>query len=208
MIENVPKVKHPEINHTTLRILGLYRSDYRLSLHQREIARKIRVSTNTSHLQLKRLERMRVLLMASKGRHTEYSLNLGNLVTRYYMLLAETFASITFLEENFLIKKVISELNEQLTGTAILFGSFAKGQAREVSDIDLLTLSDREIDPRAVAAVENLIGRAINVKSTTAAHFVEGLQGGAPFIREVVEGHVVLKGIEAFCDLLWEYQAR
>lgn len=207
-MENVPWAKHPEINHTTLRILGLYRNDYTLSLHQREIARRTHVSTNTSYLQLKRLEQMRVLLRTSKGRHTEYSLNLGNLVTRYYVLLAETFASIAFLEENFLIKKVVGELSGQLTGTVILFGSFAKGQATEESDIDLFFISESKIDRRALDAVETLTGRAINVKSTTAERFVEGLQGGAPLVRESVAGHVILKGIEAFCDLLWDYYAR
>jgi hypothetical protein len=33
-------------------------------------------------------------------------LNLENLITKYYLILAETFASISYLEKNFLVKKV------------------------------------------------------------------------------------------------------
>jgi len=195
------------INSTTLRILGLYRNDYSKSLHPREIARTLNVSANTSDLQLKRLETMRVLLRTRKGKNVNYSLNLGNITAKYYMSLAETFATVTFLENHFLIKKAIHELDEHITGAVILFGSFAKEQATESSDIDLFILTDQEPDTRAITEVETLIGRDINVKSTTTRRFTEGLQHGAPLMWEVVSDHVVLKGIDAFCDALWRHYA-
>jgi hypothetical protein len=58
------------INQTTLKILGLYMSDYRRSLHLRQIARV--------QLQLKRLKRMNILSSVRKGRNKEYSVNLQN----------------------------------------------------------------------------------------------------------------------------------
>jgi len=38
------------------------------------------------------------------------------------MLLAETAVPVAYLEEGFLIKKVMNELSGQLTGTTIIFG--------------------------------------------------------------------------------------
>lgn len=198
----------PSINRTTLKILGLYRNDYSKSLHPREIARTLKVSANTSDLQLKRLETMRVLVCARKGKNVNYSLNLGNVIAKYYMSLAETLSTITFLENHFLIKKMILELDGHIEGTTILFGSFAKGQATESSDIDLFILTDQELDTRAVKEEEMLIGREINVKSTNTRRFIEGLQSGAPLMWEVVSDHIALKGIDFFCDVLWRHYAQ
>jgi predicted nucleotidyltransferase len=199
------------ITRTTLRILGLYRNDYTKSSHPREIARELNVSANTSDLQLKRLETMRVLVRTRKGKNVNYSLNLDNIIAKYYLSLAETFATITFLEDHFLIKKIIRELDEHVEGVIILFGSFAKGQATELSDIDLFVLSDQlkgsVIDHHAFTEIEMLIGREISAKTMTTKQFIEGLQRGAPLVWEVVADHIVLKGIDTFCDVLWRHYA-
>jgi len=49
------------INQTTLKILGLYRSDYGRSMHLRKIARETKVDVKAVQLQLKRLERLNIL---------------------------------------------------------------------------------------------------------------------------------------------------
>ena len=71
------------INQTTLKILGLFRNDYRRSLHLRQIARETRVDVKAVQLQLKRLERMNILSSLLKGRNKEYSVNLRNSIAKY-----------------------------------------------------------------------------------------------------------------------------
>jgi predicted nucleotidyltransferase/DNA-binding CsgD family transcriptional regulator len=197
-----------DLNHTTLRILGLYRDNYRKSLHQREIARALQVSTNTSYRQLRRLERARVMTITQQGRNTVCALNLGNLMTKYYMILAETFATLTYLGEHFLIKRIMSELDSRIEHPIILFGGFAKGLIAEESDIDLFVLADRGPDDRVIADIGELIGREISIKSAPKMQFTEGLASAAPLMREVVASHIVLKGIDEFCDVMWRYYAR
>ena len=197
-----------DFNHTTLRILALYRDDYRKSLHQRLIARALQVSTNTSYLQLRRLERARVITITQQGRNTVCALNLDNLVTKYYMILAETFASLTYLGEHFLIKRIMSELDSRVENPIILFGSFAKGLATEESDIDLFILADNGPDSRVITDIGELVGREINIKSATKTQFINGLVSAAPLMREVVAWHIVLKGIDEFCDVMWRFYAR
>jgi hypothetical protein len=108
------------INQTTLKILGLYRSDYRRSLHLRQIARV--------QLQLERLPRTNILSSVRKGRNKEYSVNLKNSIAKYYLMLAETFACITYLTGNFSLKKITSQIGDSLEGTTILFGTFEGGK--------------------------------------------------------------------------------
>lgn len=196
------------INQTTLKILGLYASDYGKSLHLREIARETGVDVKAVQLQLKRLERVNVVSSVMRGRNKEYRLNLGNLMSRYYMVLAETFASVSYLGANFLVKKVVGGIGDRVEGTVILFGSFARGEATKGSDIDLFVIGDEKIDKSTINEVGNLVGREISVKSSDKGQFLKGLGEGDPLIREVVSSHVVLKGVDEFCDIMWRYHAK
>lgn len=196
------------INQTTLKILGLYASDYKKSLHLREIARETKVDVKAIQLQLKRLEKVNVLSCIMKGRNKEYYLNLRNLLSKYYLMLAETFASLSYLGKTFLIKKIINEIGGHIEGTIILFGSFAKGQTSKKSDIDLFVISEKKFDMNVLRETGNLIGREISVKSANKRQFLKGLEDGDPLIREVVSNHVVLKGVDDFCDIMWRYYAR
>lgn len=197
------------INQTTLKIIGLYRNDYRRSLHLRRISRGTGVDVKSIQLQLKKLERMRILTSTIKGRNKEYSLDLNNLLTKYHMILAETFATISYLGRNFLVKKIASELQGRMEGTIILFGSFAKERTTKESDVDLFILTEEETDvyARVASEVEELISRDINIKSASKTEFLRGFERGDPLMREVVSEHIVLKGIEDFCDVMWRSHA-
>lgn len=196
------------INQTTLKILGLYSNDYSKSLHLREIARETRVDVKAIQLQLKRLEKLNVLSSTLKGRNKEYGLNFNNSITKYFMIMGETFASINYLRKNFLIKKVADEIGKQIEGTIVLFGSFAKGQTTRESDIDLFVIDGKKPDSSAFRETGNIVGRTISVKSASRRLFMQGLRENDPLISEVVSGHIILKGVDDFCEILWRYYAR
>jgi predicted nucleotidyltransferase len=201
-------MKKYNINQTTLKMLGLYRSNYDASFHVRAVARETNIDVKAIQLQLKMLEKINVVSSTQKGRNKEYSLNLDNYLTKYYMILAETFASITYLSKNFEIKKLFSEIGDKIGDSVMLFGSFAKGEMTQKSDIDLLVIGDKKSNLDAVRETGRLIGREIGVKSTTEEKFLEGLMNGDPLIREVVASHVILKGIDTICNVMWRYYAR
>jgi predicted nucleotidyltransferase len=193
------------ITQTTLRIMVLYNDNYRKSLHLREIARKTQTDVNTAYPQLNKLEEMNVLSSTIRGKNKEYVLNLNNIITKYYLTMAEIFTAVIYLQKNFLIKKVMVEFEHKLDYPLILFGSFANGGYTKESDIDLLAISQKRIDRDMVLKTENLVGRDINIKSTTDSKFLNGLKNKDPLINEVVSNHIILKGADKFCDLMWSY---
>lgn len=201
-------MKEYNINQTTLKILGLYSNDYSKSLHLREIAREIRIDVKAVQLQLKKLEKINILSSVLKGRNKEYRLNLDNLITKYYMSMAETFASISYLGQNFLIKKVADEIGNQIEGIIMLFGSFAKSQATKESDVDIFVISEKKPNSNAMLEAGELVGRVISVKSSSKERFMRGLEDKDPLISEVVSSHVILKGVDGLCDIIWRYHAR
>lgn len=195
------------INQTTLRIIELYTTDYKKRIYLREISRAIDIDVKATLLQLKRLEALNTLASVLKGRNREYTLNLQNLLTKNFLVMAELFKSIRFIAENFPIKKILSQIdsNAEISSDTIilLFGSYAKGTYTEESDIDVFSIGkSAEIEP-----LGKTIGKTISVKSTTEHQFLEGLNKD-PLVKEVIGNHVVLKNAERFCDILWRFYAK
>ena len=193
------------VTQTTLNILHLYNANYTKSLHLREIARKTKIDVNTAQHQLKKLETINVLSSTIKGKNKEYVLNLNNVITKYYLIMAETFATIVYLHKNFIIKKILVEIENKIDGPLILFGSFANITYNKESDIDLFSIDGKKIENNMILKTASLIGRNINIKSTTESKFSSSLKNNDPLINEVVSNHIVLKGVDKFCDIMWRY---
>jgi len=195
------------INQTTLKILGLYLDDYEKSLHLREISREAQIDVKAIQLQLQKLEKINVLSSIIRGRNKDYSLNLNNVTTKYYLIMAEIFASIIHLKKNFMIKKIVEEIENKIHDPLILFGSFAKGTYTKESDVDIFMIGDKKINTGLIIEATSMVGRKISVKSTSREQFLEGLRNNDPLIKEIVSNHIVLKGADQFSDIMWCYHA-
>ncbi|MHB8702399.1 MAG: nucleotidyltransferase domain-containing protein [Nitrososphaerales archaeon] len=111
---------------------------------------------------------------------------------------------------------MIAEAANNLNGIVLLFGSFAKDQQNKDSDVDLLQVisnsgnrkAKERMPKEAIKHLEESIGREINLKIANKLEFMNGLKNGNPLIREVVLNHIILKGSEDFCNLMWEYYGK
>ncbi len=195
------------INQTTLKILSLYRVDYKKPLHLRAIARETGVDVKAVQHQLKRLEAANLLASQIQGRNKEYQLNLANPAGKYYMTIAEAYSTVLFLATHFPVKRMLGEVQDNVDGTVIVFGSQVKGGAGTESDIDLLALTSRKVDRRPIEEAAGLANRKVSLKSMTRRQFIQGLEKSDPLVREVTADHILLKGIDDFCEILWRYYA-
>ena len=73
----------------------------------------------------------------------------------------------------------------------MLFGSYAKGLAKKDSDIDIYI----ETKSRSVKKIIEETHSKINVKIGT-------FDPMSPLIKEIIKNHVIIRGIEAFYDML------
>jgi predicted nucleotidyltransferase len=195
------------LSKSALKALALFREDYRKSIHVREIARMVGVKPSTILPHLKKLVDLNVLTysLAPKGKNKEYALNLENLSTKYCVAEAELNVTFNFLQNNYLVKKILAELDKSLDGIVILFGSYAKGAATPRSDIDIFLITNSRVDDNLIEEEGRLVGKDINVQRLTRPRFLENLKSRDPLTNEVVGNHVLLKGIDDFCDMMWQY---
>ena len=110
-----------------------------------------------------------------------------------------------------MVKKIVGEIAGRIDGTLILFGSFAKGELTKQSDVDLFVMDGKKRGATArdvVREIGDMVGREISVKFGSKEQFLRGIQESDPLVREVVSSHIVLRGVDDFCDLMWRYYAR
>jgi predicted nucleotidyltransferase len=186
-------------------ILNLYRTDYTANLHMRAMAKLLDTSHMTLLPHLKHLEELKILKAQTVGRNKQFTLNKENILTKHYLAVAEEFATISYLNKNFLIKKLVEHLSLlDLFLPLILFGSYTKGYATEESDIDLFAIGKLQSNQlEHLNKFETTYGKKINLKTVTAENFNVALRNGDILIKEVVANHIILANPDPFVGLLW-----
>ncbi len=188
-------------------ILQLYRNKYDASFHIRAIAKLLGTSHVTLLPYLRRLEKNKILISRKVGKNKEYMLNPDNILTKEYLTIAEELETIRYLDKNFLIKKISEKiLSLDLMGAIVLFGSYAKNYATDVSDIDLLCLGKpSEITVEEIKKIGKTYGKKISVKTASPEDFKDGLRSGDALVSEIVNDHIILQNSELFVRLLWRH---
>jgi len=187
------------------KILTLYRSNYAISLHARDIGKLLNTSHMTLLPYLTRLEELKILHSTMVGRNKQYTLNKENILTKYYLTASEQVVTLNYLEKNFLMRKLSEHLNSiDIMNPLILFGSHAKGYADEESDIDLFYIGKiPEKQLLHIKKFETIYGKKINIKTVSTENFNIGLRTGDILIKEIVRDHIVLCNPDPFVTMLW-----
>ena len=185
--------------------MALYRTDYTASLHVRAIAKLLGTSHVTILPYLKQLEKNKLLQHEKVGRNKQYILNKANILTKYYLTTTEQLAAISYLENNFTIKKLAEHLNSLYTSNPlILFGSYADNSATDESDIDLFSIGTLTKDQtNHIKKFEATYGKKINVKTATPENFNAALRTGDILIKEIIRNHIILRNADQFVTMLW-----
>lgn len=91
------------------------------------------------------------------------------------------------------LRRVLEKYRNRIEGI-ILFGSVARGTAREDSDIDILVIGDISLDELVNISFPILLehGEIISAKNMDKDHFNFLVQNGYSFIRTVLEEGIIL----------------
>ncbi|KKS53545.1 MAG: polymerase beta domain protein region protein [Parcubacteria group bacterium GW2011_GWA2_42_28] len=120
----------------------------------------------------------------------------------------ENARTAMFLENNFIFKKMAGELAPVFRETPImLFGSYAKGNYRKESDIDVLIIKDRNEKNivKSLSEFGTRHGKTIQVQRMTQDSFEKGLRDRDTLVLEIVKNHVVLNNSDTIVNILWRY---
>jgi predicted nucleotidyltransferase len=150
----------------------------------REIQRRTGLTPRSLQTELARLERLGVIRRRPEGRLVRYELIEGNPRWRALRALIRELADPVDVVRNALA-------DVPGIAAAFIFGSFARGDTREDSDVDVFLLGEnipeRVLYRRTIEA-GILLDREVNLVEMTRDDVARRIESGSSFIRNVLSG--------------------
>jgi predicted nucleotidyltransferase len=155
------------------------------------LARHLEVSPSSLQRELESLATAELLLRRQDGRRTYFKANVDSpLFPELKGLIEKTAGIIPTL------KAALQRFDDRIE-LALLYGSFARGEERSTSDVDLMivgTLKQMDLLP-ALRKLETRFRREVNVTLFSPEEFHRKLDTGDHFLHSVLKGKTIrLKG--------------
>ena len=163
-------------------LLVLYFTNPNKKYYLRELERMLNFSVGNIRRELIKLSKIGLFLSEKKGNLVYYHLN------KSYPLFKE-LKSIIFKTSG--APKMLHTILEKFKGTsqAFIYGSFAKGEEREASDIDLLIIGEVDEDKliEEIDKLEKKLQREINYSIYRNEDFNKKKKEGHSFILDILK---------------------
>lgn len=186
------------ITENHLQALSLFTKGYDNDFYIREVERLLKISPRTAQLILSDLENKGILESKMRGKIRAYTLKKDSL-SQMYILLAEHYKKVAFLEKNLMIREIIEKIVPHIKGIGIIFGSYAKGSADKGSDLDIFVAG--EFNKRKIKEVSERYGIEVSVKCYPIKTFEKCLENDV-LVKEILMNHIIFLNIELFIDLV------
>ena len=157
--------------------------------HPRLLAKKLGVNHMTVNRRFKDLLDANVVDYTEAGKNKTYFLK-KNIEARAYVFMAENYKLIKEVDEHPRLRRIFERIqNEKSIQLAILFGSYAKGLEKEISDIDIyIETKNRKIKEELESLNENL-----SIK-------IGEFNRDSLLTKEIEKNHVIIKGVENYYE--------
>jgi predicted nucleotidyltransferase len=158
-------------------------------LHAREIARSLKTNHMTVNRKLKQLMKDNVVDYKQEGKNKRFSIK-TSIEARAFVIIAEEYKLMRDTCKNPMLRRIVNKVQQDTRiSLALIFGSHAKGFAREESDIDLyLDTKDLKIRQEYQLFDEKL-------------HIQIGeLSIESALFSEMSREHIIVKGVEQWYD--------
>jgi predicted nucleotidyltransferase len=161
--------------------------------YTRQLAGLHRISVGTLHRELKKLSSLGILKARNIGNIKLFSLNKQNPVY-------EEIKNIIYKTEG--VVKFLKDAIPGINGikAAFVYGSFAKGDERQDSDVDIFLIGDAIDENELIRAINNIekkLFKEINYTQYTEREYKREKKKKNSFIVEVIKGKkIFIKGSE------------
>ncbi len=181
-----------------LQALCLFTNGFDRDYYIREVEKLLKISPRTAQLILEDLENKGILESKIKGKIRAYTLK-RNALSQKYIIFAEQYKAIAFLEKNLIIKEVIEKISPSIKGIGIIFGSYAKGTANKESDLDIFVAG--ECSNEEIKKVSKTYGIEISVKRYPLKTFERNFANDI-LLKEILKNHTVFLNSEQFIRMV------
>lgn len=151
------------------------------TFHIRELTRETKFSTTAVTKAIQELENYKIITIEKTLLTTNIKADLESEAYRFYKLVFNLYRLERY--------NIIDNLNEMYRPESItLFGSFARGEDIENSDIDILIITQKKPESINLETWEKEFNRKINL------HFLESIQKSTKEFKNTIANGIVLRG--------------
>lgn len=183
---------HITENH--LKVLTLFTNGYKAEYYIREVYKKIDIGLQTVQRILDDLEKKGILTSKIKGKIRVFSLQ-DNQNSKDYLILTEQYKKIAFLQNYSLISQIVEKITPLVDGISLLFGSYAKGNANEDSDLDICVIG--ECNKSEIEKISSIYNISTNIFHYSYELF-EKDKLKDHLLKEVIQNHIIITQPDQF----------
>jgi len=191
-----------------LKIIDLLAKNTEKEFSINEIAKNLEEFYSFVHRTVNRLTKDGVIIKRKVGKSYICSLNLENEKTSALIQLTEIEKREKFYTTNKELRLILEDFVKSLEPqhkniiTIVLFGSYAKENATEKSDVDIMLMATKKIEiEKIIKEIYAKYGKEIIPIIMTVDDFKN--QKEKAVIKEMIKDHYVLYGVEKFVDLVF-----
>lgn len=184
------------ITENHLIVLSLFTNGYFKEYYIREVYNTLNIGVRTAKRILDDLERKGILTSNIKGNIRVFTLQ-KNQLARDYLTLTEQYKKIIFLQNNLLIKEIVEKITPHIKGISLIFGSYAKEEQDEESDLDLCIIG--EFNKTEILKVSKIYNISLNIKNFSISTFEEKKYDDF-LLKEIIQNHVVITQPDQFIE--------
>ena len=176
-----------KINYTHEILLLLLRKD----MHGRELAKELETSLTRVQSILTELRNINVLDYKVEGKNHIYFIK-NNLTAKSFIINAENYKLAKIINKHPKLEPIFQDIiQKSKCSVIILFGSYAKGNSKKDSDIDIYIETTNPKTKEEVQKIYDLISVKIGKFNP------EDL-----LIKEIIKNHAIIKGGEEYYEKL------
>lgn len=180
-----------------LRTLSLYLGGYAKQFYLRELSRLVMIPLKTTQNTVATLEKNGIMKSAVRGKNKYFKLNLDNVQTKFYLLQTEVHKTMLFLQKYPFFKTFLKDL--RTTSMLVVFGSYARFEAREDSDVDLLVVAEKK-----EKIPSHLLPYKVHEIRMAEESFARAIEKRETLMKEIEENHVILNNHSFYVNAMWE----
>ena len=157
--------------------------------HQRELAKDLKTSLTRVQSILEELRKINVIDYNIVGKNHIYFIK-KNLISKSFILNAENYKLTRILIKHPELEPIFQDIIKKCNcSLIILFGSYAKGNSKKDSDIDIYIETSKQKIKEETQKIYDLISVKIGKFNT------ENL-----LIKEIIKNHIIIKGGEEYYE--------
>lgn len=181
-----------------LKIVNYLGKNLEQSFTMHELSKLVKISYATFYRTIQKMKDL--VKMQTVGKSKVISLNIENPAIKSYLIISSDEEKKDFLKKQPIINKISSELKTK--DIVVLFGSYAKGNEKESSDMDILIINKDGERTISFSKYELLFKKKINPIFITISEFTQMIKEKEENIgKQVLKKHIILQNPDNF----WGY---